>query len=385
MNVLTARFGAIALLLLTGILAGAQLAKIAPLVDWYRAEAGFSLVTIGWLTSAIGLFIALGALPAGWAVARVGARRSFLAGAAALVAGGLPLAAVLAPVLILGSRLIEAVGYLILVIALPSILTRISPGHWRAPVLAIWSGFVPLGYASSDFLAAALLPSAGPRIFLVAVILAFAAVALAGLITLRRVPDWDGEIESGGFRQTLTLPVLLVAAAFGAFVVLSLALFAFLPAFVAGAGAHLLLPAGGIALTVPLGNVLTSFLVRGRRAGFMLSLAAGGFALSALCALPAVTSPDPLLATPAAVLLAVSGAVVASALFAAIPFILPAGGSVSVAIGLVSQAGGIATLFGPPLAGWVIERFGWPGLGWFLVFAALFGLLSLAPLVARRR
>lgn len=384
MNLMTARFGAIVLVLLAGVLAGAQLAKIAPLVDWYRSEAGFSLVTVGWLTSTLGLFIALGALPAGWAVGRVGERKSFLAGAAALSAGGVPLALLEGQAFILAARLVEAAGYLALVIALPSILTRISPPGWRAPVLAIWSGFVPLGYAVSAYLGAVVLPLAGPRIFLLVITLIFALVAAAGLLLLRHVPDWTVASESGGFRQTLSLPVFTLAAAFGVFVVLSLTFFAFLPAFVAGAGAYFLIPAGAIALSVPLGNVLTGILVRGRGASYMLALGAGGFAVCALCALPALTSSNPLIATAAAVLFAVSGAVIASALFAAVPYILPAGGSVSVAIGLVSQAGGIATLFGPPLAGHVIESHGWPGFGWFLLFSSLAGLLSMAPLLRQR-
>jgi MFS family permease len=385
MNILSARFGAITLLLLIGILAGAQLAKIAPLVGWYADEAGFSLVTVGWLTSMLGLFIALGALPAGWVISRAGERRSFLIGAVAMAAGGVPLALASQPIFILAARLVEAVGYLALVITLPAILTRISPLGWKAPVLAIWSGFVPLGYATSDFMAAALIPAAGERAFLIAIILAFAAVAAGGLLTLLRVPDWAAETESGGLGQTLSVSVFSVAAAFGAFVVLSLAFFAFLPAFVAGEGSHLLMPAGGIALAVPLGNVLTGVLVRGRSGNYMLGLGAIGFVVSAACAVPALASGNAVLATACAVLLAVSGAVVASALFAAIPFILPAGGSVSVAVGLVSQAGGIATLFGPPLAGAVIERFGWPGFGWFLAAAAVAGLLSLAPLLPCRR
>ncbi len=59
----------------------------------------------------------------------------------------------------------------------------------------------------------------------------------------------------------------------------------------------------------------------------------------------------------------------ASALFASIPFIVRRGGSASVAIGLVAQAGGIGTLFGPPLAGYVIETYGFAGFGWFLAVA----------------
>ena len=76
---------------------------------------------------------------------------------------------------------------------------------------------------------------------------------------------------------------------------------------------------------------------------------------------------------------------VASALFASVPFIVPAAGSVSVAIGIIAQAGGITTVVAPPVAGYVIERFGFTGLGWFLALAALLGPLLLAPLLRRGR
>jgi hypothetical protein len=83
------------------------------------------------------------------------------------------------------------------------------------------------------------------------------------------------------------------------------------------------------------------------------------------------------------VLYAACGGFTASLLFAALPFIVPPGGSTSVAIGLVAQAGGIGTLFGPPLAGHVIETAGYHGLGLMLVVVSLAGAAALLPLVWR--
>ena len=83
-------------------------------------------------------------------------------------------------------------------------------------------------------------------------------------------------------------------------------------------------------------------------------------------------------------LFAIAGGMTASALFASIPFIVQRQGSASVAIGLVAQAGGIGTLFGPPLAGYVIETYGFAGFGWFLVAMALVGIVCLIPLTLTR-
>ena len=74
----------------------------------------------------------------------------------------------------------------------------------------------------------------------------------------------------------------------------------------------------------------------------------------------------------------------ASALFASIPAVVPVGGSVAVGIGLVAQSGGIGTLVGPPLAGYVISEFAWPGFGWFLAVVSLIGVVCLMPMLRSR-
>ena len=43
----------------------------------------------------------------------------------------------------------------------PRSSTRSRRPRWKGPVLAIWSGFVPLGYATADLLAAVLVPLGG--------------------------------------------------------------------------------------------------------------------------------------------------------------------------------------------------------------------------------
>ncbi len=375
------RLAAIVLILLAGVLTGAQLGKIAPLIPWYRNEVGFSLVEAGWLAAVLGIFIALAALPAGWLIDRIGLKRSILIGAVLLSAGGIALALADTAATIFAARLVEAVGYLALCVALPAILNDISPVDWKGPVLAIWSGFVPLGFATSDFLALAMLPLYAPPAYLLAMVLLFAVLAAGALWLMNGIVVSAPASATGSVSQTLSLPIVLVAVSFGAFVVLSVSMFTFMPTFVAGDGAHFLVSAGVIALSVPLGNVLASVLVRGRGAGYMARLAGFGFAVSAVTAVPAFTFMDPALATISALGLAISGALVASAQFAAIPFLTPRDGSVPVAIGLVCQAGGLGTVFGPPLAAAVVEAFGWSGFGWFLSAVAVAGLACMVPVV----
>lgn len=388
----TQRLAAIVALQLAGIFAGTQLGKIAPLVGWYQDDAGFSLVLIGWLTSVIGIFVALVALPAGWATERWGQRHSFAGASLLLVAGGLALALLQAPSAILAARLIEGLGYLIPVIAIPAILTNIALPSWRAPALAIWGGFVPLGFATADFGAMALVPAAGPQAYLAAATAGYALCALASAILLRNLPDF-AEYDAGssapaaiGFAAMLTPAVMLVALAFGVYVILSVGFFAFMPAYFRADGAAMALSAGAVALLVPFGNVLAGLLSRGGSAGWAVLLAGSGFGLSAIAAVPAFAGAavPSLLLTTAMAIFAIAGGLTASALFASISLLVRQGGSVSIAIGLVAQAGGIGTVVGPPLAGWIIDGHGFAGFGWFLATTGLAGALCVAALAAVR-
>ena len=374
------RLTAVSLVILTGILAGAQLGKIAPVILWYRDEIGLTLHGAGWLTAILGLFVAIAALPTGLAIGRIGAVRATGYGSVLLVTGGLALAFLTLPAAIFGARLVEAIGYLVVCISLPALLNEISPLRWKGPVLAIWSGFVPLGYATADLLAAFLVPLGGVPVFLAVLAVLYGLLWLASRLALAGLHVKTSAAPGGPFGPVLSLPILLVAAAFGLFVVLSVAFFTFLPSY--ALLGTLLLPAGLIALTVPVGNVLAGILVRDRPAGFMTGLAIAGFGVCALAAPLAFDAAGGTVSTVAAVLVTVAGALVASSLFAAIPFVTPAGGSVATSIGIVSQAGGIGTLAGPPLAAWILHDHGWTGFGWLLTATAVFGIACLAPLAA---
>lgn len=382
------RLTAIVLLLLTGVLTGAQLAKTAPLIGWYVEDIGLTLVQAGWVTALIGIFVALVALPAGFSIARMGPHRSFVVASAIIVPGGLLLAATTEPAMIFGARLIEGAGYVILCIGLPSLLTAISPIAWRGPVLAIWSGFVPLGYAASDVLAALVVPVLGAHIYLLVVILLFAALALGANLALRRLTGVPVETPgpAEGASGVFSLPVIIVALAFGIFVLQSVALFTFMPTFAAIPGA-LLFAAAFVALATPLGNALAGVLVAGRSVQSMIGLALVAFGVTALAAFAAFILGGLWPASIGTVVMAIASGVVASVLFAVIPFLVTRDDAVPAAIGLVCQAGGLATLAGPPLAAFIIERAGWSGHGWFLTVSGLAGAAVLAPLIvaARRR
>ena len=389
MNDKNMRLTTIVILLVAGILAGTQLGKVAPLISWYQSDIGFSLVLTGWFTAMIGIFVALAALPAGWAIERIGPRSSFVVSSLVLAAGGVALALLQSPVAIFAARLVEGLGYLVLVIAIPALLNSVPPPRWRATALAVWGGFVPMGFAVGDFLARGMDAPANPRLYLGVTVLLFALLAAPAAILLGRVGNAGNDLpvraDTGGLGATLTMPVVLVALAFGIYVVASIGFFTFLPSFVQGPDSALLASAGTISLTVLLGNFLASLLVRGS-ARLSLFLAALGFAVTALAAWPAFAfaGTDGASATAAVIVFAIAGGLTASTLFSAIPAIVPRGGSAAVAIGLVCQAGGIGTVLGPPLAAAVIDAHGWIGFAWFLGALSAAGAVCLLPLFVGR-
>ncbi len=378
------RFAAIAILLLAGILAGAQLGKLAPLVPWFQDDKGLSLVAIGWLTALLGIFVAFVALPAGLWIGRTSGRTSIGIGSALMIAGGGWFAAAEGTLALFSARLLEGTGYCILCIALPAILTRISPVSWQAPVLAVWSGFVPIGFAGSDFLALTLLADISPEAFLGLMTALYAAIALVGLALLPGLePSHVQTTQDDRSASPATAPILLLAGGFGAFVFFSVALFAFLPTF-AASGDVLVVSAGAIVLTVPIGNLIAGVLVTGRTGRGILVIAAVGFGIATAAALAAFAGTAPMVATLAAIVLCVASGVVASAIFAATPLAASNGVSVAAALGLVCQAGGIATLIGPPAGAFVIEQAGWPAFGGLLAAISLAGLVAVAPLLFGR-
>lgn len=78
---------------------------------------------------------------------------------------------------------------------------------------------------------------------------------------------------------------------------------------------------------------------------------------------------------------AFAGGLAASSLFASVALIENGKDSATALVGAVAQAGGIATVFGPPLAGYWIESFGRTALSLSFATAALVAAVVIVALV----
>ncbi|WP_157014393.1 MFS transporter [Mesorhizobium xinjiangense] len=371
------------LVLCIGFAAGMQLGKIAPLVGRLQADLGISLTFAGWLTSLLGLFVALAAYPAARMVARIGATRSLLASALVMIGGAVALGLSQSPTTLVMSRGVEAAGYVVMVIAAPAYLVTFSPVHMRSLFLALWGSFVPVGYALAN-LQVALLPVSWSLEW---TLLTFAApmaallmlaifVSPADAVPSKQAPVTPAPIPSAG---------LALAIAFGLYVYLSIGFFTFLPEYISTLETGHAVSAPLVAICVPLGSFATAALLKGPSSNRPRILAIAGFVAAALAACLLYSSVNfDILAMP---VYAFAGGMAASSIFALIPCVAVTEAAAASVVGAVAQCGGIATLIGPPIAGFLAETYGWHAVGWSLAGVSLIGacLILVANVLAARR
>ena len=208
--------------LLLGFYAGAQLGKFAPIILQLQQERGYSLVYMGWLTSLIALFVAVIAMPAAMFIRKIGPKASLNLGALLLFSGAMLMVWDAGMAMALVARAIEAAGYILVVIAAPAVLNVIAPVRLKSPALALWGGFVAIGFSMANFQAGLMMELSGTSGYFLSmaagmgVTSLLAALCMTGL-EVREVRT-DGSIS---LLQALRLPLsaYLLAVGFGCYVI----------------------------------------------------------------------------------------------------------------------------------------------------------------------
>jgi MFS family permease len=366
----------------TGVLAAAALGKVAPAVSLLRADLGLSLGAAGWLVSAITAVAALLGTPAGLWVRRRGGRRALLAGLALLAVTGAAGAGAPGAGWMLAARVAEGVGFLLVVVAAPTLLVQLAARADQPAVLALWGTAIPVGLAASAAAGGALAPL-GWRLWLAVpnALAVPAAVASALFVPAdRAAPPPDATPAAGAPLRLADLraPALL-AGGFCAAVVIGAALLGMLPAFLeeqrrAGVGA------GGtatavVALCSVLGTLVAGWLLA--RGAELRALAAAGL-LMPLASWPMVGAGGSFAGSvlAAAGLMGANGVVVAG-VFAAVPRVAAAPDHLAVVNGLVAQLGSAGSVLGPPLFAWAAAAAGWRVLPPLVAAFSVVGLVLL--------
>ena len=381
---MTTSWGRIALLYAIGVVAAGQLGIVPPLVPALQRDLGLSLAGAGMAVSIVTLVGALFGLPAGGWSERIGHARALrigilvMASAAALCATSANAATLLA------ARGLAGIGYLLVVVAGPSLMAGAAEPRHHPFALSLWGTFVPAGIALAGAVTASVVGQVDWRtIFAVDVIL----LALALIVAIAAVPQVGAPTQArrsaaiGPLRAAVPLSV-----AFFCFALLFLALAGLLPAYLIERRGLAAEHAGRVVA------IATAFGIAGSLwAGWMMRrgtspsrLAAIGLIASTAVASLSFSAAAPV--PPAVAGFAISfglGGLVPAAAFASVPLIARDAHAIGPINGLLAQAGSLGSLAGPPvLALWI----GWAG--WDLAPALLLAVAAIgaaAALAVRRR
>jgi predicted MFS family arabinose efflux permease len=369
------RWSSVFLLYGVGLIASSFLGKVAPIGPLLQSDLGLSLAQLGWMVSTITAVAGVLGAAAGFWLAGFGARRALLLGLVILAGAGMLTAVGSSAEVMIAGRVFEGVGYLLVVVAAPTLIVRLSRGPDQASALALWGTFIPVGLAISAFAGGALAAAIGWRGWLsllgVLPALAVPLVMLAIPAEERQEPSRADGMALSGVGSLSAL-----AAAFSCIGLIGVVMIALLPTFLVEVHAVSLAAAGAATALVSLASVPGSLL-----AGWLMRRGAGLRALS-LCSLimPAAALPTFLsgarldLAIGAAAIILIANGVVVSAMFATVPLLAKRPSGVALGNGLIAQLGSLGTLFGPPLFGAMTAAAGWLANAGLILAFTLLGL-----------
>ena len=144
-----------------------------------------SKATLSWVLSAYSVVFGALLLGAGRIADRSGRRRWFLRGVAVFTLGSLLCGVATAPWMLIGGRLVQAVGAALLMPASLALLLGATPAELRAQAVAMWGGISALAVATGPSLGAVLIDAGGWRwaFFINLPILAIVAVMTRRVVT----------------------------------------------------------------------------------------------------------------------------------------------------------------------------------------------------------
>jgi MFS family permease len=132
---------------------------VPPALPSIREELHASLGQAGWLLSIINLITALGGMAIALTADRFGHRRLVLLGTALCMLASLFGAYAGSVEVLLVGRVIEGLGFIAVVVAIPSLLLRLAgPGDQRR-AMALWTTYMPAGAGTMMLIAALILPT----------------------------------------------------------------------------------------------------------------------------------------------------------------------------------------------------------------------------------
>jgi predicted MFS family arabinose efflux permease len=311
-------------------------------------------------------------------IARFGARRMLILGLAATAAGTAAGAVAPGYGVLLGTRVIEGLGFLMITVAGPAALQRIVTGGRRDFAFALWSCYMPAGMAIA-MLASQAFDDWRAYWWCAGVAV---GVALAGVLLLTAPTPRGAALSWQGLRQDTvdTMgaagPVLL-ALSFTLYSLMFFALFTFLPVLLMEQLGLTLAAAGLYSAIASAANVVGNLsagvlLARGWRRSTLIACAS---AVMAGVALLIFGSALPAMATfLLCVLFSAVGGLIPATLLGTAPMVAPRQGLTAASVGLVMQGSNLGQVIGPVAVGGAIDRYGWASASFIVAAAGLAGV-----------
>lgn len=359
----------------SGLVAGAYMTKVPPALPGLRVELGLTLVESGLIITTFNVLGMLVGMLAGMVCDRLGHKRLALAGLGVMAAGGALGAAAHDFGLLLFSRFVEGVGFILFAVPAPALMTSLTAGpRDRAKALGIWGAYMPTGGTIALLLAPLLIGVSGWR----GLWLALAVAALVAALPFAAAVPPSRPAQLGSLRlvaeSVRQKGNIAMALLFACYVAQWTSIMVWLPTFLTEQGASTPAAAMATALMVLVnapGNLLGGWLLSRGVARGRLVLAA--CAIAALCEIGMFAAALPGALRFALVLVfSLCAGVIPASIFAGLPVHARSPRHIATGNGMVLQFSNLGQFFGPLLVAWLASRFGgWQASLWaLLAFAA---------------
>ena len=386
MSQVETRWAGVGAIVGAGVVASLQVGKVIIAAPLLRQDMGLDLASIGTLTAVFSLLGVVGGIAAGGVIARFGARRMLLLGLLATALGTAMGAIAPSYALLLASRVVEGLGFLMITVAGPAALQRLVSASGRDFAFALWSCYMPTGMAIAMLASQAFEHwqavwwCAGA-----AVIVSLASVAAllpAGQAAAPAPLSWRGMRQDTVDTLSAAGPVLL-ALSFTLYSLMFFALFTFLPVLLMDQLGLTLAQAGLYSAIASAANIVGNLgagvlLARGWRRSTLIACASVTMGVVALLIFRSVLPAMPTFLL--CVLFSAVGGLIPATLLGTAPLVAPRPALTAASVGLVMQGSNLGQVIGPVTVGGVIDRYGWSAASTIVLAAGLGGVLIAAAL-----
>jgi MFS family permease len=371
-----------------GIIVSMQVGKLPPLLSQLRTEFGLDLVLGGLVASSVSLVGGACGIMAGFAGDRIGGRRALMLGLAISAAGSFAGAFSHSTVLLLATRLIEGLGFVVTVVCGPSLITAASQPAQRSLALGFWSSYMPLGVTFGMLGALAvshdLLDWRG--LWLVMGLLPLIAATLLPRLTAGIAQSPPRRFNPAVLRRP---GPWLLAGCFACYTTQWFSIVTWIPTYLKDSGQSnetvLALGVAAVVLVNAVGTTVSAAAMhRGLPRWLIIALVSLGMGILGTASF----APDlPVLAKIACAMAASGfGGMLPAAVLAGVPSQAHDASEIATVNGVVVQLLNIGSFIGPPALAALVAHFGgWSDGRWLLLAAGSIGLMLALGLRATER